>query len=81
MKAKEEVFKYHNSIIELSRMLSEMAWREVNLDSAEKMNPNIVAALADGIHAAAHAAFDTTQGCLTDMGDEDHDDTSKEETP
>jgi hypothetical protein len=79
MNAMNEVFKCHNSIIELSRIISEMAWREVNLDIAEKMDPNVIAALADGINAAANAAMDTTQGCLINMRDENRDDETKGE--
>jgi hypothetical protein len=77
MNAKHEVFKHHNSIIELSRMISEMAWKGLHPDEPVEMDPSVIAALADGINAAANAALETTQGCLINMRDKEHDNESK----
>jgi hypothetical protein len=79
MNAKHEVFKYHNSIIELSRMISEIAWKGLHPDEPGEMDPSVIAALADGIHMAANAALETTQAHLTNECDEDRDDETKGE--
>lgn len=80
MNAKHEVFKHHNSIIELSKMISDMAWRDVSRDDPFTMNASTIAALADSIQEAANAALETTQIGLTNMADdEDQPDKTKGE--
>ncbi len=54
--AKADAFKLTNSIVELSKMLSERIWADESID--EK---NALAALADSIHAAAGELHDLAQ--------------------
>jgi hypothetical protein len=63
MNTKEQIFKYNNTIVELSKLLSDKLW-----DDESIKDRFVLAAFADGINSAATEMLDLVE-CYSDPDD------------